>query len=85
MEWALGDTPGADRLVEYESRLNYMLPAHNIAAVCVYDVTRFSASVLMDILRTHPKVIIGGKLRESPFYVNPDKFLPELSKRRNPI
>ena len=26
MEWALEDRPGVDDLVEYESRLNYILP-----------------------------------------------------------
>jgi hypothetical protein len=26
MEWALGDWPGVDDLVEYETRLNYVLP-----------------------------------------------------------
>ncbi|MEA2989309.1 MAG: hypothetical protein QOG83_2020, partial [Alphaproteobacteria bacterium] len=43
--------------------------------------TQFSASVLMDILRTHPQVIVGGILRENPFYVPPDEFLRELGVR----
>jgi hypothetical protein len=33
--------------------------------VRVYDLARFSASVVMDILRTHPQVIVGGILREN--------------------
>jgi MEDS: MEthanogen/methylotroph, DcmR Sensory domain len=61
MGWALGDFPGAHDIVEYESRLNYVLPKYDIAAVCTYDLTQFSASVVMDILRTHPQVI-GGKI-----------------------
>ena len=35
----------------------------------------------MDILRTHPMVIIGGVLRENPFYVPPDEFLKEFRAR----
>lgn len=29
MEWALEDRPGVDDLVEYETRLNYLLPRYN--------------------------------------------------------
>ena len=29
----------------------------------------------MDILRTHPMVIMGGVLQENPLYVRPDEFL----------
>jgi len=28
MEWALEDRPGVDDLVEYETRLNYILPKY---------------------------------------------------------
>jgi hypothetical protein len=36
----------------------------------------------MDILRTHPMVIIGGTLQSNPFWVTPDEFLKELDARR---
>ena len=36
----------------------------------------------MDILRTHPMVIIGGVLQANPFWVSPDEFLRELDARR---
>jgi hypothetical protein len=81
MEWALLDFPGVHDIVEYESRLNYFLPNYDMATVCTYDVTKFGASVVMDILRTHPQVIVGGILRENPFYVLPDEFLRELDAR----
>lgn len=35
----------------------------------------------MDILRTHPAVLIGGILQENPFYVPPEEFLRELANR----
>ena len=41
-----------------------------------------NAGVAMDILRTHPLVIIGGVLQENPLYVPPDEFLQELEERR---
>jgi hypothetical protein len=44
-------------------------------------VARFGANVVMDILRTHPMVIVGGILQENPFFVPPDEFLRELRER----
>jgi len=36
----------------------------------------------VDIMRTHPMIIIGGILQENPFFVPPDQFLRELRERR---
>lgn len=35
----------------------------------------------MDILRTHPMVILGGVLQKNPFFVPPAEFLEELRER----
>jgi FixJ family two-component response regulator len=82
MEWALLDYPGVDDLLEYETRVNYVLPKYDDLAICTYDLSKFSASVAMDIMRTHPMVIIGGVLQENPFFVPPDQFLLEIRERR---
>ena len=34
MEWALEDFPGVHDVVEYKSRINYMLPKYDMATVC---------------------------------------------------
>jgi hypothetical protein len=81
MQWAAEESLDMLELVEYEAGLNKMLPKHDMAAVCSYYVTRFRSSVVMDILRTHPLVIVGGSLRQNPFYVESDEFLRELSER----
>jgi hypothetical protein len=81
MEWALDDLPGVHDIVEYETRLNHFLPNYDDVVVCTYDLSKFSAPVVMDIMRTHPQVIIGGMLQENPFYVPPEEFLAELSRR----
>ena len=82
MEWALLDKPGVDDLLEYETRINYMLPKYDDPVICTYDLSKFGAGVVMDIMRTHPVVIIGGMLQENPFFVPPDQFLLELRERR---
>ena len=85
MEWALQDLPGVDDLLEYEIRLNYLLPRYDDPLICTYDLARFGGGLLIDILRTHPVVIIGGILQENPFFVPPDEFLRELRQRARPV
>jgi hypothetical protein len=45
------------------------------------DLSKLSSSLAMDVLRTHPQAILGGILRENPFYVPPDELLEELRRR----
>jgi hypothetical protein len=81
--WALLDKPGVQDLLEYETRLNYVLAKYSDPVICTYDLlSKLSASVVMDVLRTHPVVIIGGVLQENPFFVPPDQFLLEIRERR---
>ena len=81
MEWTLLDFPGVHDILEYESRINDVLPNYDLATVCTCDLRRFSASLVMDVLRTHPLVILGGILQDNPFYVPPVEFLRELRSR----
>ena len=82
MEWSLLDKAGVDDLVEYETRLNFVCPKYAHPVICTYDLSKFGATVAMDIMRTHPMVIIGGVLQENPFFVPPDQFLLEIRERR---
>lgn len=81
MEWALEALPGVNDIVTYEAKLNRILPHFPDPIICVYDLNKHSGSVVMDILRTHPMVIVGGVLQENPLYVPPDDFLEELAQR----
>ena len=82
MEWALEPVPGVTDIVEYEAKLNFVVTKYPDPLVCVYDLNKHSASVVMDILRTHPMVIVGGVLQENPLYVPPEEFLEELRQRK---
>jgi hypothetical protein len=82
MEWALEDRPGLEDFLEFETRVNYLTPKYDDTVLCcTYDLARFGADVVIDILRTHPMVIIGGILQQNPFFVPPDEFLRELRER----
>jgi hypothetical protein len=81
MECVMVGRVGINELVEYEARLNQVLPKFRDPVVCVYNLTKFNAGVVLDILRTHPVVIIGDLVAENPFFVPPDVLLQELSER----
>src|SRR5262249_45498768 len=78
-ETAIGNFHSARNIVEYESGINLALSKYDMVMVCTYDTTKFSASVMLDILRAHPQVILGGILQENPFYVPPGEILGELA------
>ena len=83
MEWALEDVPGVHDIFEYEVRLNQALPKYHDPIVCTYDLSRFDASMVIDVMRTHPMVIIGGLLQENPFYVSSEEMLKEIEARKS--
>lgn len=82
MGWAYLGCKGTERIVEYESRANQVLERFGQPAVCVYDASKMSGALMMDILRTHPMTLIGGVLHQNPYYTPPEKLLPELARRR---
>ena len=79
MEWAIESETGMDALLEYEASVN--LTPVNHPVVCAYDLTKFRGDVVVDVMRTHPMVIVGGILQENPFFVPPEEFLRDLRPR----
>jgi hypothetical protein len=82
MDWAAEGRSHLDDLVEFESRVNDVWRRHDDVVVCVYDLAKFGGDTVMDIMRTHPMVLIGGILQQNPFFVPPEEFLHELRGRR---
>jgi MEDS: MEthanogen/methylotroph, DcmR Sensory domain len=82
MEWAGDDRPYIDDLVEFESRVNDVWSRHDDVVICTYNLKRFGGDAVIDIMRTHPLVLIGGILQHNPFYVPPEAFLREFRARR---
>ena len=82
MEWAAEGRSHIEDLIEFESRVNHVWRRHDDIVICTYDLVKFGGDTVIDIMRTHPMVIIGGILQQNPFFVPPEEFLPELHKRR---
>jgi hypothetical protein len=82
MDWAPESGTHLEQLVEFESRVNEVWARHDDAVICTYNLSMFGADTIIDILRTHPMIIIGGILQHNPFFTPPDEFLPKLRERR---
>lgn len=72
--WALRDPPTVDELMRYESELNRFAGRYPQAVLCLYDLDRFGAGILVDLLRTHPKLLVSGRVLENPYHLSPDEF-----------
>jgi hypothetical protein len=84
----IGDMSGAHRyegvvsdLMGYESELNRIMSNFPQVNPCLYDPTRCSGDLIMDVLKTHPKALLGGMVIDNPYYLAPDEFLASRPDR----
>lgn len=66
---------GADRLLEYEARVNMLVQDHPMTVMCQYNAHSFSGSTLMDVLKAHALMVVRGTIVHNPFYLPPDQLL----------
>lgn len=86
MSWVLRGLPGSERLMEYESKLNNFFPGNKCLAICQYDRRKFKPEILLDILTTHPIVVIGTEVFDNYYYVSPKELRvsdPETARLNN--
>src|SRR5581483_2065638 len=80
MTWALRQVPGVEELVGYESELNRFLPRYPQVILCLYDLERFGGEIIIDVVKTHPRILLGGMVVDNPNYLEPDEFLAVRSR-----
>ncbi len=78
MDWMQTDPPGVDRVMEYEARMNLLVPGFDCTFMCVYDLAALGGDLVADIMATHPYVILDGQVRRNAFYVPPETYLRQL-------
>ena len=44
------------------------------AILCLYDLRRLGSGILLDLMRTHPKLLLGGLVLENPHHVPTDQL-----------
>ena len=58
----------------YEARITSFAADRPAVLLCLHDLQRFGAEILVDCLRTHPMVVDGG-VHNNPYYLEPGAFL----------
>jgi DNA-binding CsgD family transcriptional regulator len=69
MSWMLPQLGGADGLFVYESVVNQILEDMPAVFMCMYDLQGFGVSMLVDVLRTHPKVLLDRTVLDNPQFL----------------
>jgi len=76
MGWVLRGQPGSNRLIEYEAKLNRdLFPNYPITGLCQYEWQKYDLPFLLDVICTHPIIMIGTTIYENPYYVPAAEFL----------
>lgn len=82
MDWIHREIPGVERVMEYEARMNELVPTFDCTFMCVYDLASLSGETVVDIMATHPYVVLKGEIRKNSFYVPPEIYLKNLISRQ---
>ena len=82
MDWMHQQPPGMEKVVEYETRMNLLVPKYDCTFMCVYDMKHLAGGMVVDIMATHPWVILNGEIRENTFYVPPESYLQQVLAKR---
>ena len=75
MSWVLPRPIGADDFFVYESAVNDVVADAPAVFMCLYDLQQFSAQMLVDVLHTHPRVLMDNSVIENPHYLTPAEGL----------
>ena len=74
--WSRRDVlPDSNELLLLESEMNHYLPLYPQVIVCLYDIDRFGGGALMNLVKTHPRMLVGGMVIENPYLLTPDEIL----------
>ncbi|MET1007555.1 MAG: MEDS domain-containing protein [Propionibacteriaceae bacterium] len=74
MSWVLPTSVGADDFFAYESGVNDVVEDAPAVFMCLYDLQRFSAQMLVDVMYTHPQVLLDDRVIDNPHYLTPTEY-----------
>jgi DNA-binding CsgD family transcriptional regulator len=86
MSWVIptGNTEGDldDDYFAYESAVGTVVAEKSSVFMCMYDLERFTASRLVDVLKTHSRVLLDGVVLDNRHCLAPDRHLARRRDRR---
>ncbi len=82
MDWAIEHEQDPETLIEYEAKLNDIVPGLRLTGLCQYDRRRFPSEIIRDAIRTHPVVVLRDEVCPNHLYEPPELFLNGHSAER---
>ncbi len=73
--WLLEESPGADRLTEYEAQLTRVLAGSRTCVLCRYSHDACPAATIQEALHTHPLAVLGEQICSNAYYEPPEMVL----------
>ncbi|MCG8467616.1 MAG: MEDS domain-containing protein [Gemmatimonadetes bacterium] len=80
MRWIIDAAVPDDECIYLEARINQQIEGSCMSGFCVYDVRYIGSHLLVQLLRTHPKVMLDDRIVENPFYERPERVIAELGR-----
>lgn len=59
---------------DYEIKMNTFLRNSAFVQICLYDQERLESECLLNVLMTHPTVVIGNDIYDNPFFISAEDF-----------
>jgi DNA-binding CsgD family transcriptional regulator len=75
MSWVLPGPPGAHDFFVYESAINALAARVPALLMFMYELELFGVSMLVDVLKTHPTVLLDGAVLTNPHFLTPQQYL----------
>jgi len=74
--WWLSQVSGISPVLQFESILNLLVERHSAATLCMWDVHDMDGALIIDLVSTHPKVVVDGVWVSNPAYLSPRHLNP---------
>ena len=65
--------------VTVQPELDRFVAQHDQIILCLYDLERFGAGMMVDLLRTQSRLLLGGMVIDNPRFLTTDEFRLALS------
>ena len=72
---AVGPDSTAERVGEYEARLESLVQELSFRALCLYEREKFDARTIRRVLATHPLVVVNDAVYRNSYQVSPVEYL----------
>jgi len=72
--WWLPQVSKLSQVLQFESILNRLSQRYAAATLCMYDVRSLDGALMIDLVSTHPKLVIDGVSVRNPAYLPPQPF-----------